>query len=139
MIMDLSLVFDSALALTATAASTNYIDTGAAGDALPPGLVAQVQFLINTTVAATGGASTTTFKLQTATDAAFSSPIDLCISVDTPKATLVAGYVIQMVIPPGALRYLRAYYVVSTNNWTSGKVDARIILTNAKLIDGTMK
>lgn len=135
MIIDAGLVMSSAQTVTASAASDSYIDMKAAGDALPQGVVPQVEFLINTTVLATGGASTTTFRLQTATDTAFTIAVDLAVSADIAKASLVAGYCVRLPIPPGMLRYVRAYYTVSTNNWTSGKVDARIILDGDRTLD----
>lgn len=134
MIIDNLLVLGDAQVVTASAATTNVVDQLAAGDAISRGAV--VQFLIDTTCAATGGASNVTFALQTATDEAFTTPVTLASSAAIAKASLTAGAVpFQAVIPPGALRYLRGYYTVDTNNLTSGKIDCRIVLDQDKTID----
>lgn len=125
MIIDYLNVLDDALAITTSAASTNTIDTGAAGNAIAPG--ARAKFLIDTTITSSQSISVT-FDLQTATDSAFTSPVTLVSSGAISRATLIAGNVpFQPIIPPGCLRYLRAYY---TSNGTiqAGKVDCRIVL-----------
>lgn len=127
MIIDYLTVLSDAQAITTSAASTNTIDTGAAGDALLAGTGAMVQFLIDTTITSSQSISVT-FDLQTATDSAFTSPVTLASSGAISRATLVTGNVpFQPVIPPGCLRFLRAYY---TSNGTiqAGKVDARLVV-----------
>lgn len=126
MFLDYLTILDSANAITTSAASTNTIDSIAAGEALAP-WGAMVQFLINTTITSSQSINVT-FDLQTATDSAFTSPVTLCSSGAISRATLVAGNVpYQSVIPTGVLRYLRAYY---TSNGTiqAGKVDCRIVV-----------
>lgn len=132
MLLDKLLVFGDAQAVTTTAASTDIVDTLAAGDAIFPG--ASVQFLIDTAVTSSGAASVT-FDLQTATDSGFSSPVTLVSSGAIAKASLTAGAVpLQAVIPLGCLRYLRAYYTCSAT-LGGGKIDARIILSGDKTLD----
>lgn len=133
MFIDSELVLGSAQTVTASAATTNSVDQKAAGSALPSGIIPIMQFLINTTVAATGGASTTTFSIQDSADN--TTFADIARSADIAKATLVAGYVVALMIPPGARRYLAGYYTISTNNWTSGKVDCRIVLAQDVTLD----
>lgn len=126
MLLDYLTVLSDAQTITTSAASTNIIDTGAAGDALLAGPGAMCQFLIDTTITSSQSISVT-FDLQTATDSAFTSPVTLASSGAISRATLVAGNVpFQPVIPVGCLRYLRAYY---TSNGTiqNGKVDARVV------------
>lgn len=136
MIIDNLLVLASAQALTASGATTSSVDQLAAGAALPSGMVVKMQFLINTTVAATGGASTATFSIQDSADN--SSFADIARSADIAKATLVAGYVIELLVPAGARRYLQGYVTMSTNNWTSGKIDCRLILDSDVTLDKTL-
>lgn len=126
MFIDYLTVLGDAQAVTTSAASTNTIDTLAAGDAALAGPGSMVKFLIDTTITSSQSISVT-FDLQTATDSAFTSPVTLASSGPISRATLIAGNVpFQAIIPPGCLRYLRAYY---TSNGTiqAGKVDARII------------
>lgn len=133
MFIDNSLVLGSAQTVTASAATTSSIDTLAASGASPQGIVGTMQFLINTTVAASGGASTTTFSIQDSADN--TTFADIARSADIAKASLVAGYVVNLIIPASHRRYLQGYYTISTNNWTSGKVDCRIVLDVDKTID----
>lgn len=127
MIIDYLNVLGDAQAITTSAASTNVIDTGVAADALLAGPGAMVQFLIDTTITSSQSISIT-FDLQTATDSAFTSPVTLASSGAISRATLVTGNVpFQPVIPPGCLRFLRAYY---TSNGTiqAGNIDARLVV-----------
>lgn len=137
MIIDNLLVLSDAQAITAAAASTNVVDQLAAGQALPQGIVPFVEFLVDTTALAAGGASNVTFALQDSAD-----NVTFATIVATPaiaKATLVAGYVAgRLAIPPGARRYLRAYYTPDTNDLTAGKFDARIVLDADRTLDRSL-
>lgn len=126
MYVDNNTFLSNAQAVTATAVSTNIIDTQAASEAV--GTECYIEFLVNTAATA-AGAATVQFELQTATDAAFTAPVTLFITGAIGKATLVAGYRPAVVrIPTGSLRFLRANYTVATGPLTAGKFDARIIL-----------
>jgi hypothetical protein len=122
MIIDNSLILSSAQAVTTTAVSSSVIDQGAATDAYD-GI--WCQFLINT--AFTSNSATIQFELQTAIDAAFTSPITLAITGAIADTVLVAGYKpLQVHIPIGAKRFFRANYTVS-GTAVAGKVDCRIV------------
>jgi hypothetical protein len=124
MIIDNLLVLGDAQAVTTSAATTNIIDTLAAGNAIAPG--ALFQFLIDTAVTSSGAVSVT-FDIQTATDSAFTTPVTLSSSGAIAKASLVAGYVpLNVVIPTGCLEFLRGYYTL-TATANGGKIDARIV------------
>ena len=126
MFIDKLLTFDWNKALTTSGASTNYIDTLAAGDAIAPGVNFNVEVI--TAIASTGAISVT-FDLQTATDSAFTSPVTLISSGAIAKASLPAGATpICHVIPPGCLRYLRLYYTC-TNNIATGNIVGTIVST----------
>jgi len=131
MIIDYLTVLSDAQAVTASAASTNVIDTLAAGLARHPG--ARFQFLVDTTAAATGGASNVTFSIQDSADN--SSFATILSSVAIPKATLVAGYVAFEGELPYHRRYVRGYYTVDTNDLTSGKFDLRIVEATGRTMD----
>lgn len=123
MLIDANLVMSSAQAVTATAASTSYVDQGAASEVITPG--AWVEFLINT--AYSGNSATIAFTLETDSDSAFGSAVLLFSSGAIADTALVAGYrPARFHIPIGAKRYIRAKYVV-TGTGVAGKIDARIV------------
>lgn len=127
MMIDRSLIFASApQAVTATAVSTDIVDTLAAGDSFLPG--AWLVVSIDTTFTSNG--ATVQFELQTATDAAFTSPVTLLITPAVAVATLVARYsVMKTPIPIGVLRYLRMNYTVASGPAAAGKVFSAIVLS----------
>jgi len=123
MIIDKQLEFSDAQALTATAESTNKLDTTVLGDAINElRLVIQV----STTLDSAGDAATLDVTLQTDTVENFASPTTIATIAQIAEATLVAGYRICNIRLPAevAERYLRVYYTVGTENFTSGNVDA---------------
>lgn len=123
MIIDALLVLSDAQgAITATAASTSYVDTLAAGDAYDS---LWVEFLINTTF--TANSATVQFELQCDDNSSFSSPRTLLITGALADTLLVAGYrPLVARVPKGCERYIRANYTV-TGTGVAGKVDARLI------------
>jgi len=120
---DNNLVLSSAQAVTATVVSTNIIDQLAPGAAY--GTECWVRFLIRTGF---GGTGTVQFELQSATDAAFTTPVSMFLTAAIAVATLVAGYIPARVkLPLGELRYLRANYTTSGSP-TTGTIDADIVM-----------
>lgn len=121
MLRDKLLELSSAQAVTVSAASTNVINQGAAGNAIGHELYCVVRVA---TAATAAGAATVNFKLQTATDEAFTSPVDLFDSGAIAKTALTANAEpVKVKIPLGALKYLRGYYTVSTGPLTAGAFD----------------
>ena len=121
MIIDKQLMLDSGVAITVTAASTNVIDQGAAGDAYGNELfmVARVG-----TAFTAAGLATLDIQIQTATDLAFTTPIVLFDSGAIAKASLTANKeVVKVKVPPGGKRYIRGYYTVATGPMTAGTLD----------------
>lgn len=114
--------YSDAQAITASAASTNVIDhtvTGI-GPGTPIEVVVQVveDFDAGTVVAA----------LQTATDAAFTTPVTLVQTAAIAAATLVAGYQFALsTLPQHMLQFSRIYFTV-TGTPTTGAVDAHLAL-----------
>lgn len=74
-----------------------------------------------------GGAATLQVTLQTATDEAFTSPVDLMASSTFALAALEAGkHLLPEHVPHGSLGYLRVKYVIGTAATTAGKVTSGI-------------
>lgn len=121
MIIDNELVLSDEQAITADAASTNVIDLGAAGRA--PGEALNVFALVNE---AFNNLTSLTFTVQSATDAAFSSPV-AAQSVTVALANLTVGKKVDLgPLLEGTLQYVRVYYDVTGTNPTTGKVTAAI-------------
>lgn len=127
MIFDKANLLSDAQAVTATAATTNYIDLGAdrnIGNGEPIELFAMV-----TTTTTSGGSTTMTFALQTDSDSAFGSAETLLVTGSIAKATLVAGYeFLRVRLPQGVKRYVRGYFTVSTADFTAGNFTVGLLL-----------
>jgi hypothetical protein len=113
MILDDFLVMADAQSSTVSAASTDYIDTKAAGDAYEG---AWFVFRVDTLFASTGTV-TCEVQLQTspATNFTDSGTATLISSSALAFSTFTAGYMFKARIPSGCKRYLRGYKVVSPN------------------------
>lgn len=109
--------------ITATAASTNVLDMGL-GDAgkTEMGLYLRITEAFN-------NLTSLGIKLQTATDAAFTTPVDLPAQVTPLLAALTLNSEhLKIDVPVGCLRYLRLYYTVTGTAPSTGKITAGIIL-----------
>jgi hypothetical protein len=133
MILDNLLKFSDAQALTTTAVSTNVIDLGLDRDI---GIGEPMALVVTVGVAAdfTTGDETYQVTLQTATDAAFTSPITVIASAAINGDELAAGT--SVVLPMGFtnLQYLRVNYTLAGTTPTA-TVDA--FLQPLSMIDGT--
>jgi len=130
MILDKNLLFATAQAITASAASTDVIDLGVLADV---GIGEELEVLALVTEAFTAsGSGTLTVALQGSVDN--STFTDMAVSRAIGKADLVAGAeAVRWKIPGVAAgqampRYLRMYYTVATGPMTAGKITAGIIL-----------
>lgn len=126
MYLDKLNMFSEDQAITASAASTNYIDLGSATGDLGNSSRGEIYC---TTTAAFNNLTSLAFKVQTSVDAAFSSPIDL----PAQETVLLAGLgankeVFKTSIPYGCKRYIRLYYTVAGTAPTTGKITAGIII-----------
>lgn len=138
MIMDKYLALSEAQAILDSGASTSHVDTLAAGDAISPG--AKIRVKIATAYVDAGG-GTIYASLQTCAESTFAAPTTL---ITGPTITIAAGAataagavgvtLLDHVIPPKVLRYLRVYYTFSAA-MDSGAMDAHILLDVPKTMD----
>lgn len=124
MLLDQNAVLSDGQEITASAASQNVIDLGAAGNAVPGAL-----FAVCRVDEAFSGLTGLTVSLQTSDASAFTAPAELA-SVTLAAAELGADgkIVFAAAVPAGLQRYLRAYYTV-TGTATAGKIS--FFLTDA--------
>jgi len=123
MLLDQQAIFSAAQAITATAASTNTIDTGSSKDS---GKGGDVPLLIQV-VEAFNNLTSLTITVQTDDNTAFSSPTDV-LSLVVPVASLTVGYKTPVITLPMKMeRYIRLNYTVTGTAPTTGKVTAGIV------------
>lgn len=130
MITDKFLVFGTAQAITADAASTDYIDTLVAGigDGEP------LRFVVHS-VAAFNTLTSMNIKLQSDDNSSFSSASD-DITVNVLLAGLAANTkVVDVRLPRGVQRYIRAYYDVVGSNPTLGTLTAQLLVDSENRVD----
>ena len=130
MLLDQQALFSAAQAITATAASTNVIDTGSNKDV---GKYGDIPLLIQV-VEGFNNLTSLTVTVQTDDNSAFSSAADVQ-SMTIPLASLVLGYKSPVITLPMKMeRYIRLNYTVTGTAPTTGKVTAGItggVQTNA--------
>ncbi|MBK59427.1 MAG: hypothetical protein CML01_11565 [Pseudomonas sp.] len=123
MLFDAKLLLSNQQAITATAPSTDVIDTGSEKDVGKGGcvpLVIQVTEDFNTL-------TSLSVAIQTDSDSAFGSPKTLA-TVTIVLADLKAGYITPVItLPQGCERYIRLNYTVAGTAPTTGKVTAGIV------------
>ena len=130
MIEDRSTYMSLDQALTATAASTDYIDLTSAKN-LGIGTDLFLVFSVSTTFTAAGAATLDMVLQGDPSSAAFGAAVTLHTFAQIAKATLVAGYTIVTPIPIFAAkqRYIRMNYTVGTGPYTAGALRAHITQT----------
>jgi hypothetical protein len=123
MYMDKQQMFSENQAVTASAASTNVIDLGSADAGRSSMEVfARVSEAFN-------NLTSLGVKLQTATDADFTTPVDLpAQETDLLAALTLNKEIFKAKLPQGCLRYVRLYFTVTGTAPTTGKITAGIIL-----------
>ena len=110
MILDSKLEFSDAQALTATAVSTNVIPVS--GN-IGPGEPMAVTVTVNVAADYTAGNETYQFVLQTATDAAFTTPVNLITTEAFIGSGLIKGSNFMVPIGSNNLGFLRMNYVLA--------------------------
>lgn len=141
MIYDRSLLMSNAQAITATAASTDFIDLGATGtvfgnsQALIRDIGRGKEIPLRVQVVQTfNNLTSLSVAVQTDDNTSFSSPKTVVISQAIPLASLVAGFVFEeLAFEVGTNeRYLRLNYTVAGTAPTTGQVTAGITMGNQR-------
>lgn len=121
MITDKIVTFSEDQAVTASAASTDHIDTEVADSKIGDGNPKFVYFIVTSDFASNDSLA---FEIEDSADA--STWNDLAVSQAVAVADLVAGKTVKLAIPSGARRYLRAYYTIAGSNASAGTVSAYV-------------
>lgn len=124
MITDFQTLLSNVQAITVAAPSTNVYDTGSTADDGPG---TELKLFASNGAAFASTSLTMAVSLQTAVDAAFTTPIELW--THTVLATSLIGnqHINLPNVPNGAKRYLRLYYTPSATA-TAGDITAGIVL-----------
>lgn len=108
-------------------ASSNVIDLAKAG--VGRGEPIKVFCQMTADFDSTGDTGTLQVKLQTDSDEAFGSAVNLVDTGALAQATCVKGYrPIDIYLPNNVKRYVRFYYTVGTANGTGGTITAGLLL-----------
>lgn len=139
MIFDAQTRFSNAQAITASAVSTNVIDTLAAGTPFGHSGAVTRDFGVNSEMVEAelqiqvvqdfATLTSLTVSVQTATDSAFTSPTTVLSTQAVPAASLKAGYVFNIDELPFRTRerYIRLNYTVGGSNATAGAITAGVV------------
>lgn len=133
MFIDYNLVLSDTQSLTVSGASTNYIDTLAAGDAIDNDLWFLV--LIKTAVA---NVTSIAFDLRTDSQSSFGTETVLFSTGAVLLAALTANtYIAKIRVPIGAKRYLRGYAtIVGGGSTTTGSWDMKFVKDPTRSVNG---
>lgn len=123
-IMDFENLFSNDQAVTASAASTNYVDLGV-GDQRS----GADQTIVAVVTEDFATLTSLNFRLQTDDNTSFSSATDVLITGEVAVADLVAGKKVEIPVPQGLERYARLYYTVTGTNASAGKIKSGIVLS----------
>lgn len=123
MYVDKELCLSELQAITAAAASTNYIDMTKGGDAYK-----SLWLVLRVGTVFTDGSSnsTLTVALQTDTVSNFASPTELWSrTFTTAELETVGNKILAKVrVPAGLEQYLRTYYTPNNGDFSTGTLDA---------------
>lgn len=129
MIKDKKLTFCTAKAFGS--AGTTYSDVIDLGVDMDVGIGRDIEIDMRVVEAAVAASTdgNLTLVLQTATDEAFTTPIELMRTSAILEATLVIGYEpARWRIPSPTKRYLRIALIAATQDFTAGKLDAAVVV-----------
>jgi len=114
--------FCNAMTATSDGASTNVIK---AGKNIGAGNQVLIEILVTTAFA---GGTGVEFKLQAATDEAFSSPVDIATTGAVVTAGLTAGKKMYLTVPSEHAEYIRIYHDVD-GTFSAGAYSAFVVST----------
>lgn len=117
MLLDETLVFSEAQAITAEVASTNVVDQGAAGDAY------NALWVVVNVKEDFAGATALVVDVETADKATFPEPKVLASVQASADALKAEKNIVALRLPAGCKRYIRLNYI-PTGSPTKGKVKA---------------
>lgn len=136
MLLDENTLFSDDQAITATAASTNYMDlqAGSTPPAAPAALVQKIgggndiPLLVQVT-ADFATLTSLTVSIEVDDNTSFSSATTVASTHAVPAASLVAGYQFPLVTIPNTVneRYVRLKYTVGGSNATAGTITASVV------------
>ncbi len=119
MLLDQNGIFSEGQSISASAASTNVVDLGAAGNTARGAMY----FTAEVDAKFTGTTGTLTVALQTANNSNFSDAVTLVSAPFDMTLLGVDGQLLcSVALPLGLKRYLRVYYTVS--DVSGGKISA---------------
>lgn len=126
--VDKQLTLSDAQVVTATAVSSNALDTGNTNPLRNIGIGEPLFVVFTTSVAATAaGAATVTFEVVQADDSALTTNVEVLVgSAAIPKATLVVGYNLSFAVPQNTRRFVGVRYTIGTGPLTAGTFTADI-------------
>jgi hypothetical protein len=126
--VDKQLTLSDNQVVTATAVSTNSLDTGNTNPLRNIGIGEPLFVVFSTLLAAlAAGAATVTFEVIQADDAALTTNVEVLVgSAAIPKASIVVGYGLSFVVPQNTRRFLGVRYTIGTGPLTQGTFTADI-------------
>ena len=129
MLLDKENLFSDNQAITVDAASTNVVKV-ANGTLKEVAFGTPIPLLIQVTETF-ATLTSLEIKVQTATDADFTTPVTLATTGAIAAADLKEGYVAPInFVPKGNKGFLRLYYDVTGSDATAGKITAGIVAAN---------
>ena len=155
MIQDLNLRMDYSVAVTTSAASTYWIDSLAAADAMPGGSLAMWKVICFTAPGATAG--TIQIQLQTCNNSLFDSTAVTLMQTAVTTLSLITAQTANIAPPQappwpytptttlgpilvyaplaiGCLEFVRTYYVIAGNASLTMNVTSEIVLDGDKIL-----
>jgi len=124
---DALLLLSSEQEIGASAASTNKIPVPGSAN-IGAGEPMVIRFTVSEAFDSAADGASLTVSVRTDDNAAMATPTTLLTGPTIAEATLVAGYMFTIPLPgQGYEDYLDAYYTVSGENFTDGKIDAAVV------------
>lgn len=121
MLRESDATFSAAQALTATAASTNYVDRQALGDGTDGDFIV---VHCPTILDSAGDAAVLNIAIESDSDSGFATALVQNLEITLAESVLTAGIIAKLPIPLGLKRYVRLKYTVTTEDFTSGTISA---------------